>query len=79
MNSQGTGNGADPHGSYLTLGRARWLSRLDLGQSRALGISEKVVKKGHFLLYFLNLFCMLIEDMFTYKLGALGEERRGSD
>lgn len=77
MNSQGTENGADPHGSYLTLGRAWWLSWLDLRQSRALGISEKVVKKGYLLLHFLNLFCMLIEDMFTYKLGALGEEKRG--
>lgn len=66
---------ADPHGSYLTLGRARWLSWLDLGQSRALGISEKVVKKCHLLLHFLNLLCMLVEDMFAYKLRALGKER----
>lgn len=66
---------ADPHGSYLTLGRARWLSRLDLRQSRALGIGEKVVKKCNLLLYFLNLLCMLVEDMFAYKLRALGKER----
>lgn len=70
---------ADSHGSYLTLGRARWLSWLDLRQSWALGISEKVVKKGHLLLHFLNFLCMLVKDMFPYKLRALGEKRRGSE
>lgn len=55
-------------GEYL--GRARWLGWLDLRQSWALGISEKVVKKCHFLLHFLNLLCMLVEDMFAYKLRA---------
>lgn len=69
----------DPHGSYLTLGRARWLSWLDLRQSRTLSISEKVVKKCHFLLYFLNFLCMLVEDMFAYKLRALDAKRRGSE
>lgn len=70
---------ADPHGSYLTLGRARWLSWLDLGQSWALGISKKVVKKCHLLLHFLNLLCMLVEDMFAYKLRALGKERESEE
>lgn len=70
---------AHPHGSYLTLGRARWLSWLDLRQSWALGISEKVVKKCHLLLHFLNFLCMFVEDMFAYKLRALGGERRGSE
>lgn len=78
LNSQGTGDVADPHGSYLTLGRARWLSWLDLGQSWALGIRKKVVKKRHLLLHFLNFLCMLVEDMFAHKLRALGE-RRGQD
>lgn len=68
---------AHPHGSYLTLGRARGLSWLDLRQSWALGISEKVVKKCHLLLHFLNFLCMFVEDMFAYKLRALGRERRG--
>lgn len=67
--------GTDPHGSYLTLGRARRLSRLDLRQSRALGIRKEVVEKCHLLLHFLNLLCMLVEDVFAHKLGALGEER----
>lgn len=67
---------ADPHGSYLTLGRARWLSWFDLRQSWALGISEKVVKKCHLLFHFLNFLCMLIEDMFADKLRALGKEER---
>lgn len=70
---------ADPHGSYLTLGRARWLSWLDLRQSWALGISEKVVKKCYLFLHFLNLLCMFVEDVFAYKLRALGKERRGSE
>lgn len=67
----------DLHGSYLTLGRARWLGWLDLRQSWALGISEEVVKKRHLLFHFLNFLCMLVEDMFAHKLRTLGGERRG--
>lgn len=69
-------NVADPHGSYLTLGRTRWLSWLDLRQSWALSISEKVVKKCYLLLHFLNFLRMLIEDMFAYKLGSLDAGER---
>lgn len=54
LKSQGRVNVADPHGSYLTLGRARRLSWLDLRQRWALSISEKVVKKCYLLLHFLN-------------------------
>jgi positive regulator of sigma E activity len=50
------------------------LSWLDLRQSWALGISEKIVKKCHLLLYFLNLLCMFVEDMFAHKLRTLGGE-----
>lgn len=76
MKIQGRVNVADPHGSYLTLGRARWLSWLDLRQSWALSISEKVVKKCYLLLHFLNFLRMLIEDMFAYKLRSLDAEER---
>lgn len=60
------------HRSYLTLGRARWLSWLDLRQSWALGICEEVVEECHLLLHLLNLLSMLIEDMLAHKLRALG-------
>lgn len=70
----GKGEMPAPHGSYLTLGRARWLSWLNFRQSRAFSIREEVVKKCHLLLYFLNLLCMLVEDMFANKFRALGGE-----
>lgn len=60
------------HRSYLTLGRARWLSWLDLRQSWALGICEEVVEECHLLLHLLDLLSVLIEDMFAHKLRTLG-------